>query len=61
VRHLGVFVGSLGMAVCPRRFLTTLSVLAFAVMFGSRPVALRGVLVVFRRFVVGVFGHAILL
>src|SRR5271166_5448561 len=53
-----MFVGRLRMAVGLRRFLTTLRVLALAVMFGSHLVALRGVLVVFRRLVVSVLGHA---
>jgi len=49
------------MAVGLGRFLTTLGVLAFAVMFGSRSMALGGVFVVFRGLVVGVSRHASLL
>jgi hypothetical protein len=49
------------MAVGLRRLLTTLSVLAFAVMFGSGPVAPRSILVVFRRLVVRVLGQLVLL
>ena len=57
VRHFGVFVGGLRMAVGPRRFFAPLAVFAFAVMFGSRPVALGGAFVVFRSLVMSVFGH----
>jgi len=45
----------------PRRFLTTLGVFAFAVMFRSGSVAPRGVFVVFCCFGMGFPGHPILL
>ena len=57
VRHLRLFVGRFRMAVSPRRLLTTLRMIALAVMFGRAPVALRGAFVVFRRLAVSVLRH----
>jgi hypothetical protein len=42
------------MALGLHRFLTTLSMVAFAVMFSGRPVALHRVFVVFRRLAMSV-------
>lgn len=53
VRHLGLLVGCLRMAVGLRQFHATLRVVALAVTLGGHLVALGGVLVVFRRLVVG--------
>ena len=50
-------MSGLGMAVGLRRFLTTLSMVAFAVMFGGRPVTLRRIFVMFRRLAMSVPGH----
>lgn len=45
------------MALGLRRFITALRVFTFTMMLGRGPVALGGVLVVFGRFVVRIFGH----
>ena len=58
VRHFGMFVGGLRMALGFHRFLTTLRMITLAVMFGGRPVALRCVFVMFRRLAMSVFRHA---
>ena len=50
-------MSGLGMAVGLRRFLTTLGMVGFAVMFGGRPVTLRRIFVMFRRLVMSVPGH----
>jgi uncharacterized membrane protein YtjA (UPF0391 family) len=52
-----MFVGSLRMAVSLRRLVSTLRVVAPAVMFGSHPMALRGSVMVFRGLIVRVLGH----
>ena len=57
VRHLGGFTGGLRMALGLRRFLTTLRMVAFPVMFRGRPMALRRVFVMFRRLAMCVPGH----
>lgn len=61
VRRLGMLVGRFGMAMSPRRFLTTLGVVAFAVMFRRGPVALRRAFMVFCCFGMGFPGHPTLL
>jgi hypothetical protein len=57
VRHLGSFAGALRMPLGLRRFLTTLRVVAFAMVLGGCPMALRRGFVVFRRLAVSVLGH----
>jgi hypothetical protein len=61
VRHLRVFAGSLRVGLSLGRFLTTLCVLALAMMFRSHLVALSCAFVMLRCFVVGVLGHVFLL
>jgi hypothetical protein len=50
-------MSGLGKAVGLRRFLTTLGMVGFAVMFGGRPVTLRRIFVMFRRLAMSVPGH----
>ena len=57
VRRLGMFASGLRMALGLRRLITTLCVFTFTMMLGRGPMALGGVLVVFSRFVVRIFGH----
>lgn len=57
VRHLGMLVSGLRVAVRPHRFFAALGVVPFAVMFGSHPVAFCRVVVMFGRFVMGVSRH----
>jgi hypothetical protein len=61
VSRLGVVASSLRVALGLRRFFLTLRVLAFAVVGCSRPMALRSILVMFRRLGMGFRGHSILL
>jgi hypothetical protein len=58
VRHVGVLAGGLRVALRFRRFFATLGVFAFAVMFGSSPMALGGVFVMFRRLGMSFLWHA---
>jgi hypothetical protein len=52
-----MFASGLRMALGLRRFISTLRVFTFTMMLGRGPMALGGVLVVFSRFVVRIFGH----
>jgi hypothetical protein len=58
VRHVGVLAGGLRVALCFHRFFLTLGMFAFAVMFGSSPMAFRGVFVMFRRLGMSFLRHA---
>ncbi len=49
VSRVGMLAGGLRVALGLRRFFASLGVLAFAMMFGSRPMALRGVFMMFSR------------
>jgi uncharacterized membrane protein YtjA (UPF0391 family) len=59
MRDVGVFAGTLRVALCFRRFFVSLDVFAFAVMFGSSPMALSGVFVMFRRLGMSFLRHSI--
>jgi uncharacterized membrane protein YtjA (UPF0391 family) len=59
MRDVGVFAGTLRVALCFRRFFVTLGVFAFAMMFGSSPMALSGVFVMFRRLRMSFLRHSI--
>src|ERR1700722_17232052 len=59
VRRFGVLARRLGMALGFGGFLLALAVIPFAVMFGCRPVALRGVFVMLGRLSMRFPGHAI--
>jgi hypothetical protein len=58
VSRLRVVAGGLGVALGLRRFFLTLSVLALAVVGRSRPMALRGVFMMFRRLGMRFRGHS---
>jgi hypothetical protein len=58
VRHVGVLAGGLRVALRFHRFFLTLGMFAFAVMFGSSPMAFRGVFVMFRRLGMSFLRHA---
>jgi hypothetical protein len=57
VRGIRVFARSLRMALRLRRLLASLGMIAFAVMFGGSPMALRGGLVMFRGLGMSFLGH----
>jgi hypothetical protein len=59
VRRFRVFVRRLGMGLGLRGFLTPFRVLSLAMLVGGQPVAFRGEVVVFGRFVVCFLGHDI--
>jgi hypothetical protein len=58
VGRLGMLTGGLGVALRFRRFFLTLGVFAFAVMFGSSPMALGGAFVMLRRLGMRFLRHA---
>ena len=61
VRDVGMLAGGLRMALRFRRFLVTLGVFAFAMMFGGSPMALSGSFVMFRRLGMSFLRHSIFL
>src|ERR1700735_1678900 len=58
MRDVGAFAGGLRVALCFRRLFVSLDMFAFAVMFCSSPMALRGVFVMFRRLGMSFLRHA---
>jgi uncharacterized membrane protein YtjA (UPF0391 family) len=59
MRDVGVFAGGLRVALCFRRLFVSLDMFAFAMMFGSSPMALSGVFVMFRRLGMSFLRHSI--